>query len=77
MGETPFFNTLVEQGKVKEQMFSFELGKGSEGELFLGGMDSSRFQGEVTWTEVTQAGYWMVKGVSFASTVRRGSRARG
>lgn len=64
IGETPFFNTLFEQGVVSQNVFSFNLGKESEGELFLGGSDPERYKGDITYTSVTQQGYWMVKGVS-------------
>lgn len=67
IGETPFFNTLFEQGAVSQNVFSFNLGKESEGELFLGGVDPARYKGDITYTPVTQKGYWMVKGSAFAN----------
>lgn len=62
IGETPFFNTLFEQGVVSQNVFSFNLGKGDAGELYLGGSDAERYTGEITYTPVTQQSYWMVKG---------------
>ena len=58
----PPFNKLVDQGLVKEPIFSFWLDRNlddvSGGELILGGADSSRFTGKHTWAEVTREGYW-------------------
>ncbi|POY74107.1 hypothetical protein BMF94_2919 [Rhodotorula taiwanensis] len=62
MGGTPFFQTLVEQGVVPNSVFSFALGEGDEGELYLGGSDSSKYTGELVSTPVVHEGYWMVQG---------------
>lgn len=56
MGGTPFFQTLVEQGVVPNSVFSFALGEGDEGELYLGGSDSSKYTGELVSTPVVHEG---------------------
>ncbi|GAA6061388.1 hypothetical protein JCM10212_000648 [Sporobolomyces blumeae] len=61
-GEETFFQTLRSQGLVGENLFSFELGDHDEGELYLGGMDESRFEGGINWSPVTQQAYWTIKG---------------
>lgn len=53
-GEKTIFQSLHEQGLVKGNLFSFQLGDNEEGELYLGGTDSSRFEGEINYTPVTQ-----------------------
>lgn len=55
----PVFQTLVSQGKVAEPVFGFTLLK-SGSELYLGGVDSSKFDGSLTYAPVTQAGYWQI-----------------
>ncbi|ORY91629.1 aspartic peptidase domain-containing protein [Leucosporidium creatinivorum] len=67
IGEKPFFNTLFEQGVVSQNVFSFNLGKEDAGELYLGGSDAARYTGDITYTPVTQQGYWMVKGSAYVN----------
>ncbi|GAA5869838.1 hypothetical protein JCM3774_000510 [Rhodotorula dairenensis] len=62
MEEPPFFTSLVEQGAVAKNVFSFTLGEGDEGELYLGGSDNSKYSGEIVSTPVIHEGYWMVQG---------------
>jgi cathepsin D len=62
IGEAPFFQSLVEQGVVAKNVFSFTLGENDEGELYLGGSDSSKYSGEIVTTPVIHQGYWMVQG---------------
>ncbi|KAK9794929.1 hypothetical protein WJX73_010113 [Symbiochloris irregularis] len=61
-GAVPPFQNLVEQGVVKEPVFSFWLNRnepGAEGgELVLGGVDPSHFKGTHTWANVTRPAYW-------------------
>ncbi|GAA5823650.1 hypothetical protein JCM11251_000711 [Rhodosporidiobolus azoricus] len=62
INEPPFFQTLFSQGAVARNLFSFTLGDASEGELYLGGIDESKFTGEMSWSPVTEQGYWMIQG---------------
>lgn len=56
IGERPFFQTMFEEGKVQENLFSFTLGDAADGELFLGGIDSSKISGGITYTPVVHQG---------------------
>ncbi|TNY22098.1 acid protease, partial [Rhodotorula diobovata] len=69
LGEKPFFQTLWDEGKVDENLFSFVLGDADDGELFLGGLDQSKFTGQLAYTPVTQAGYWQVEGKARANGI--------
>lgn len=55
---------MVNQGLVKDPVFSFWLNrniKGKEGgEIVFGGVDSDHFKGNHTYVPVTQKGYWQV-----------------
>jgi len=54
------FDNMMNQGLVQAPQFAFYLGTedGMEGELTLGGYDSSRFTGQLTWIPVTSKTYW-------------------
>ncbi|GFZ09513.1 aspartic proteinase A1 [Actinidia rufa] len=58
----PVWYNMMEQGLVKEKVFSFWLNRDATategGELVLGGVDSKHFKGEHTKVSVTQKGYW-------------------
>ena len=55
----PVFQTLVDQGQVSDAVFGFTL-LDSGAELYLGGTDSSKFSGDLTYTPVTTQGYWQI-----------------
>ncbi|GAA5893291.1 uncharacterized protein JCM6883_007622 [Sporobolomyces salmoneus] len=61
-GEKTIFQSMNEQGLVDGNLFSFELGDNDEGELFLGGTDSSRYEGSIVYSPVTQPAYWTIEG---------------
>lgn len=52
-GAVPPFNQMLDQGLVKEPVFSFWLNRNVEGkqggELTLGGVDPAHFKGEHVW----------------------------
>jgi cathepsin D len=52
-GSNPFFQTLVAQGVPAAPQFSFKLAT-SGSELFLGGVDNSKFSGSFTNVPVTR-----------------------
>ncbi|OWM75382.1 aspartic proteinase A1-like [Punica granatum] len=58
----PVWYNMVDQGLVKEPVFSFWLNRNIEGEeggeLVFGGVDPSHYKGEHTYVPVTQKGYW-------------------
>jgi hypothetical protein len=55
----PYFASLVSQGVVSTGKFAFRLAS-SGAELYLGGVDSSKYSGSITYTPVTQQAYWQV-----------------
>jgi len=55
----PVFQTLVGQEKTDASIFSFKLAT-SGSELFIGGLDDSKYQGSVVYTPVTTEGFWQV-----------------
>ncbi|XP_028108746.1 aspartic proteinase A1-like [Camellia sinensis] len=58
----PVWYNMVEQGIVKEEVFSFWLNRDPDakdgGELVFGGVDPKHFKGAHTYVPVTQKGYW-------------------
>ncbi|KAI9454064.1 acid protease [Lactarius psammicola] len=73
----PLFQSLISQGKVDQQVFSFYLAKqGSE--LYIGGTNPSHYSGDLTYVPVTTEGYWQVNfdGVGVNGTqVKQGASA--
>eukprot|EP00891_Asterochloris_glomerata_P005499 jgi/Astpho2/5499/Aster-07834 len=61
---TPPFQRMLDQGVVKEPVFSFWLNRDVEGqqggELVLGGMDPAHFKGDHAWAKVTRRGWWQL-----------------
>ena len=47
----PFFETLVDQYQIEEPVFGFYLAE-SGSELIIGGRDSSRYSGDLTYVSV-------------------------
>lgn len=64
-GAVPPFHNAIDQGVVKEPVFSFWLNRndpeGAGGELVFGGSDPKHYVGKHTWTDVTREGYWQFK----------------
>jgi cathepsin D len=78
-GMNPFFQAALEAGVIKEAKFAFYLEKSGStgGELTLGGVDSTKYTGDFTYTPITIKGYWQfdvsevkVAGTSFADTTK-------
>ncbi|XP_073033887.1 aspartic proteinase-like [Primulina eburnea] len=59
---TPVWYNMVEQGLVKEPVFSFWLNRNPEkeegGELVFGGVDPNHYKGNHTYVPMTRKGYW-------------------
>ncbi|KAA3478170.1 aspartic proteinase [Gossypium australe] len=58
----PVWYNMVEQGLIKDQVFSFWLNRnvGEEmgGEIVFGGVDPNHYKGKHTYVPITQKGYW-------------------
>lgn len=63
--EKPFFQTLMTDGAVAKPQFSFSLNSGSGSELYLGGANSKKYQGDVEWHDVLSESYWVLEGDAF------------
>ncbi|KAK9054829.1 hypothetical protein SSX86_025908 [Deinandra increscens subsp. villosa] len=61
-GLQPVWYNMIEQGLIKEQVFSFWLNRNEAdedgGELVFGGVDPKHFIGEHSYVPVTKKGYW-------------------
>jgi len=62
-GLEPIFQDAVDQKLVKEAKFAFWLGHESTegelaGEITFGGVDDSKYTGEISYVPVTKKGYW-------------------
>nr|XP_039271208.1 cathepsin D-like [Styela clava] len=61
-GIKPVFNTMIDDGVVDKPQFSFYLNRNPNdvlgGELYLGGVDESRYTGDFIWHDVTRQAYW-------------------
>eukprot|EP00299_Pterocystis_sp_00344_P014525 c7202_g1_i1.p1 GENE.c7202_g1_i1~~c7202_g1_i1.p1 ORF type:complete len:400 (+),score=82.33 c7202_g1_i1:35-1201(+) len=59
-GITPVFVNMFEQGLLEQDVFSFDLGKedGKPGELTFGGIDTSKFTGELAYVPLSNETYW-------------------
>jgi len=58
--DSPLFETLVNEEKVEEPVFSIKLTSGG-GELYLGGSNTDLYTGEIAYTDVTVVGFWQVE----------------
>ncbi|ORY06834.1 acid protease, partial [Basidiobolus meristosporus CBS 931.73] len=61
MKTLPPFYTMIAQKKVNQGVFGVYLGSyPAGGEITFGGIDSSRYRGDIHWTPVIRKGYWEV-----------------
>jgi cathepsin D len=60
----PLFETLVEQGQLEEPVFGFYLAE-SDSELIIGGRDSSRYSGNLTYVNVEKQQVRILRGVLY------------
>ncbi|KAH7890072.1 aspartic peptidase domain-containing protein [Phlebopus sp. FC_14] len=58
-GANPVFQTLVSDNLVSDPVFAFKLAS-SGSELSIGGVNSALYSGSITYTQVTQQGFWQV-----------------
>uniref|UniRef100_A0A8C5TPY3 Cathepsin D n=1 Tax=Malurus cyaneus samueli TaxID=2593467 RepID=A0A8C5TPY3_9PASS len=72
---TPFFDNVMDQKLIPENVFSFYLNRDPSGEpggeLVLGGTDPKYYKGEFSWMNVTRKAYWQIHmdGVNVANGV--------
>jgi len=56
------FENVVNQGLVEDALFSFYLGNSAKdfGELLLGGVNTKKYTGDITWVPLKAATYWEI-----------------
>uniref|UniRef100_A0A8C5N8C9 Cathepsin E-like n=1 Tax=Gouania willdenowi TaxID=441366 RepID=A0A8C5N8C9_GOUWI len=59
----PVFDNMMAQKIVDKPVFSFYLSRCDhpDGELLLGGIDESLYNGPINWIPLTSKGYWQIK----------------
>lgn len=55
----PPFNSMVQQGLVEEPIFAI-YSQHNAGEIDFGGIDTSRFDGDLSYVDVVDSDYWMM-----------------
>ena len=68
-GVKPLFNELMHQKVITEPLFSFYLQKGgnetSGGEITFGGIDNTKYTGNITYVPISREGFWQFPLQSF------------
>ncbi|KPP67437.1 progastricsin-like, partial [Scleropages formosus] len=61
-GETPVMDNMMQQNLLQADLFAFYLtGNEQQGsEVAFGGVDNSKYQGQIYWTAVTAETYWQI-----------------
>ncbi|KAI6111176.1 aspartic peptidase domain-containing protein [Pisolithus sp. B1] len=65
-GANPVIQTLVNNNVISDPVFAFKLAS-SGSELRIGGINSALYSGSLTYTPVTQQGYWQISGDSISA----------
>ncbi|KAH6945001.1 hypothetical protein HPB50_006707 [Hyalomma asiaticum] len=70
LGVTPVFDNMIQQGIVREPVFSVFLKRGAGalgmptgvdgGEIYFGGIDEAHYSGELFYVPVSKKGYWQL-----------------
>ncbi|KAK9875095.1 hypothetical protein WA026_005890 [Henosepilachna vigintioctopunctata] len=64
-GITPVFDNIIAQKQLDNAIFSFYLNRNPNeedgGEIVFGGIDSSRYKGDISYVPVDVKGYWQFK----------------
>ena len=75
-GLTPFFDAMMKQGLVEENMFAFYMSMNplvDDSELVFGGYDNDRIEGKLSWHPVIDKLFWSLN----LEDVRIGNRSLG
>ncbi|GCB81673.1 hypothetical protein scyTo_0022823, partial [Scyliorhinus torazame] len=62
-GITPFFDNMMSQNLVEQDLFAFYLTResGESGsEVVFGGIDPYHYTGEINWVPVSRQDYWQI-----------------
>jgi len=59
-GANTVLKNAIDQNVVRDSVFAFDLGDNQDGELTFGGYDESKFKGEITWVNLSEASYWLI-----------------
>eukprot|EP00621_Florenciella_sp_RCC1693_P006698 CAMPEP_0182527384 /NCGR_PEP_ID=MMETSP1323-20130603/3807_1 /TAXON_ID=236787 /ORGANISM="Florenciella parvula, Strain RCC1693" /LENGTH=375 /DNA_ID=CAMNT_0024736355 /DNA_START=38 /DNA_END=1165 /DNA_ORIENTATION=+ len=60
-GVPTLFGSLCENGEIDACMFSFSLNTDEDGELLIGGVDETKFTGDIAWVPLKQESYWEIE----------------
>jgi len=60
-GATTVLENAISQGKMDQPVFAFYLGNNKDGELSIGAIDSSKYEGELHEVPLTSATYWQIE----------------
>ncbi|KAF8593697.1 acid protease [Ceratobasidium sp. AG-I] len=63
IGQPTLIETLYSQGKISSPTFAFRLAT-SGSELYLGGVDTAKYTGTITYAALTSKTYWLTTGSS-------------
>lgn len=73
----PVFDTLINNNALDSKVFGFALGPTGSASLVLGGTDTSKYTGSITYTALSRQAYWQVpstvNGQSVSSIVDSGT----
>ncbi|XP_035012911.1 gastricsin [Hippoglossus stenolepis] len=61
-GETPVMDNMISHNLLDANIFAFYLSRGGQqgSVLSFGGVDTSLYQGQISWTPVTSETYWQI-----------------
>merc|ERR1712232_1177882 len=60
-GAPTVIGNAVGQGLLDQPVFSFYIGDNQDGELTIGGYDSTKFKGNLTYVPLMKTTYWEIK----------------
>jgi hypothetical protein len=66
-GVPTLLQNLADQKKIDQSQFGFFLGDNAPGELTIGGYDTEKIDGDITWVDVIEPAYWTISldGIKF------------